>query len=241
MTLSRYEQIYQDDAPAYDQLVAAEDARGALRGALGRHFDAAPARSAFELGVGTGRVTRWLLAAGFSVTGFERFAPMLAVAHARLSAEGYDARGLALGDAYDPALRAPRGCGLAVAGWVFGHALSWHPDDWQARLDVALGTLDAALAPGGTTLVIETLGTAVEAPSVAPRLAPYYARLEDLGFVRETLATPYRFDSVDEAATRMGFFFGDATAARVREAGWAEVPEFTGLWARARRGDGGAP
>ena len=44
--------------------------------------------------------------------------------------------------------------------------------------------------------------------------------------------TDYQFASVDEAVARTEFFFGPEMSARIREQGWARLPEWTGVWSK---------
>lgn len=225
-------QIYLRDPLRYDAMVSAEDCDGALPSLLSEIAPTLRGARALELGVGTGRVTRMLLRAGASVRGCEYAAPMLSVALDRLRAEGFsdDVMDLSVGDAYASDF-GERWADLAVAGWVFGHALRWHPDDWQQRITRALTAMRRALKPGGRLVVIETLGTGFSEPAPPPGLVGYQRWLEtEWGLARHELRTDYRFGSVDEAVGAMGFFFGEAMAAKVREHGWSRVPECTGVW-----------
>lgn len=227
-----YARVYLHDPARYDAMVSAEDVDGALPALLAEVAPGLRGGRALELGVGTGRITRMLLRAGATVRGCEFAAPMLAVAHERLRAEGFPdaSMDLSVGDAY----AADFGDGwadLAIAGWVFGHALSWHPDDWEARITRALTTMRRALKPGGRLVVLETLGTGCTEPSPSPKLAVYQQWLESTwGLRRHVLRTDYGYASVDEAAAGMGFFFGEAMVERVRAHGWSRVPECTGAW-----------
>ena len=224
--------IYLRDPARYDAMVSAEDCDGALPALLADVAPTLRGGRALELGVGTGRCTRLLLRAGATVRGCEQAAPMLALARDRLRAEGFadEAVDLRLGDAYVEA-HGDGWADVALAGWVFGHALRWHPDDWRARITHALTAMRRALKPGGALVVIETLGTGVTEPAPPPGLGEYQAWLESAwGLRRRALRTDYGFATVDEAAEAMGFFFGDAMAARVRERGWRRVPECTGAW-----------
>lgn len=227
-----YARIYREEPERYDAMVRAEDCDGALPALLARVAPSLRGGRALELGVGTGRVTRLLLRAGASVRGCEQSAAMLAVADERLRAEGFapSSLDLAVADAYE-ATFGDAWADLAIAGWVFGHAVSWHPDDWKARIGHALTAMRRALKPGGALVVVETLGTGFTAPTPPPGLVPYQRWLEDeWGLARHALRTDYRFATPDEAAVSMGFFFGDAMAAKIRDAGWARVPECTGAW-----------
>jgi hypothetical protein len=90
------------------------------------------------------------------------------------------------------------------------------------------------LRPGGSLILMETMGTGTET-AVAPHagLAAYYAWLEtNLGFAHTTIATDYQFNSVAEAITLTQFFFGDALAEKIQQQQLTILPEFTGIWWR---------
>lgn len=227
--MSRYERIYEERANEYDALVRAEDCDGNLRAKLREITQRLPTRDALELGFGTGRLTRWLFEEGFRVRGVERAGAMVEVAKARLAAEGYEVSGLVEGDAFGADFGSDWAA-IAVAGWVFGHAVTWHPSDWQTRVHGALDAMSAAVCAGGAVVIIETLGTGHSEPAPAPSLVPYFELLEARGFSRDALRTDYRFASVDAAEGAMRFFFGDEKGARVRAEGWSTVPECTGVW-----------
>ncbi len=91
-----------------------------------------------------------------------------------------------------------------------------------------------AAKPGGTLIIMETMGTGVQQPAPPnPALADYAWLENEHGFTRQVIATDYDFGSVDRAAELCGFFFGAELAARVRANGSSRVPEFTGIWRRS--------
>jgi ubiquinone/menaquinone biosynthesis C-methylase UbiE len=223
-----YHEIYAHHAEAYDELVAAEDCDGNLLPALARVMPVTG--RVVEVGAGTGRVTRLLAGAGATVVATEPSAAMLEVGRQRLGERANvswhqaSARALPVDDGWADA---------GVAGWVFGHFREWMPAGWEDELTQALAELGRAVRRGGALVIIETLGTGQSEPAPpTPGLAEYYGWLEARGFARTWVRTDYRFGSVDEAARVTGFFFGEAFAARVREQGWARVPECTGIWSR---------
>ncbi|MFW5690037.1 MAG: class I SAM-dependent methyltransferase [Spirochaetota bacterium] len=138
---------------------------------------------------------------------------------------------------------------IVVEGWAFGHAIT---DAAEGALrEQEQGARDAAVAsaittttneliaearrvlrPGGSMIIIETLGTNVGSPRAPlPSLARFYRELEErYGFTRVTIRTDYRFNSAEEAAERCGFFFGSEMGRAVAASGSATVPEFTGIW-----------
>ncbi len=227
------ELVYELRPRDYERLVSAEDHEANLIRELER---LAPLRGArvLEVGVGTGRITRQLVAKGANVTGFDRAEPMLAIARTKLAEAGGSGWTLACADARDLPIE-PSSFDVAIAGWVFGHFRLWMPDHWQATIDVALSEMERGLVPGGALIVVETLGTGREEPH-APNeaLAEYYAWLEDRAFSRSFLRTDYAFPDVETAADVTGIFFGPGFADRVRREGWTRIPECTGVWCKRK-------
>jgi hypothetical protein len=88
------------------------------------------------------------------------------------------------------------------------------------------------LRPGGTVIILETLGTGCESPHPpSDALAAYYALLEEEhGFSATWIRTDYRFASLSEAEDLTRFFFGDGLADRVAREGLVTLPECTGIW-----------
>lgn len=220
--------VYDEQAEAYDALVSAEDADGELPRALLVHVQRGAVVA--DVGAGTGRITRVLGDVPSHVHLIERAAPMLDVARRRLAAGATpcsfhlaDATALPLDDA---------SVDVAIAGWVFGHFRHWMPDGWRDEVEQALGELRRVVRPGGRTLVIETLGTGHATPRAHAALDEYFAFLEERGFSRTWIRTDYAFEDVATAARVCGAFFGEALVAKIRESGWARVPECTAVFSR---------
>ena len=110
--------------------------------------------------------------------------------------------------------------------------MSWYPDTWRREIASVLGQMQRVLRPGGTAIVVETLGTGRETPQPPNAgLAAYYAYLEqERGFSSTWIRTDYRFQSLAEAVQLTRFFFGDELAARVEREGLICLPECTGIW-----------
>lgn len=226
-------QIYERHAAEYDALVNAEDCDENLLPAI-EALCPLPSARVVEVGAGTGRITRRLVARGAHVIATDRAPAMLAVARAHLDALALPDR-WQLVEADARALPVPDGqADLAIAGWVFGHLRYWLPEGWREAIGEALAEMTRALRPGGRLIVIETLGTGREDPlPPSPALAEYYAWMEgEQGMTRQALRTDYQFADVATAAEVTGFFFGEAFAERVLREQWSRIPECTGLWSR---------
>jgi ubiquinone/menaquinone biosynthesis C-methylase UbiE len=200
--------IYAHHAEDYDRLVAREDYQGNLLRAIRQIRPLQGARVA-EPGAGTGRVTRLIAPWARHVVASDRSAHMLSVARRRLADLQIDNATLIVAD---------------------NAALPLRTD----RIGQAIDEMRRVLKPGGTSIVIETLGTGSEKPQPPNQhLADYYAWLErDRGFHRTWIRTDYRFASGGEANELTGFFFGSAALYQLLPDGRAIVPECTGLWWR---------
>jgi hypothetical protein len=99
-------------------------------------------------------------------------------------------------------------------------------------MNAALFQMKRLLCPGGTMILLETMGTGRETPQ-PPRayLAELYAWLEqEQGFSTQWIRTDYRFESLAEAEQLTRFFFGDELARTVAAKNWVILPECTGIW-----------
>lgn len=229
--MDHFRNVYNNKAAAYHQLIAAEDADGNLLPALQAITPLAGAR-VLDLGSGSGRVP--LLLSGLDCT------IVASDLHYAMLLEQREQRSLVNGRwplVQADGRQTPFASGWAdvvTAGWAFGHLVGWYADAWQQQAGRAIAEMQRTAKPGGTLIIMETLGTGVLQPAPPhDGLAAYYAWLEDEhGFVRTTVATDYDFGSVARAVELCSFFFGEEMAARARANGWQRVPEFTGVWSK---------
>jgi hypothetical protein len=129
----------------------------------------------------------------------------------------------------------PLGAGSAdvlLEGWSFGHTVSDAEERWREAAEELLSETMRLLAPGGTAIIIETLGTGVRTPSAPGRILPlFFDYLErEKGFTAEWVRTDYQFESVAKARELMQFFFGQMGEHDVLPSGEVVVPECTGIW-----------
>lgn len=227
-----WQQFYSRRAEDYDRLVQNEDYQGNLLKALQGIHPLAGSRVA-EFGAGTGRVTAWLAPQVGRLAAFDRAPAMLSVAQRSLNHAGLVNAHFALADNRHMPL--PAGwADLALEGWSFLHLKVWHPDSWLAETGQAIGEMRRVTRPGGSLVLIETLGTGHTQPVVAEAFQPFFAHLEqDLGFERTWVRTDYRFESQQAAYAALLEAFGDDTLRALSHTsqGWV-LPECTGVWWR---------
>ncbi|MBN1647183.1 MAG: class I SAM-dependent methyltransferase [Spirochaetales bacterium] len=225
---SMYE-IYKEHAAAYDELVNAEDYAGNLRAFLQRATDW-HGTIVCEAGIGTGRVTRMYIDSVQRVYGFDRETHMLDACSINLA--DYSSRlELAVGNNTEfPGI--PEKADIFIEGWSFLHTMADNEDHCRSVFAKMYREISLNLKKNAIMILIESLGTNVQAAAPpTPAAEKFYALLElEYGFSRHILNTDYRFPSCNEAARIMGFFFGNRMAELVSIQGKSVVPEFTGVW-----------
>jgi ubiquinone/menaquinone biosynthesis C-methylase UbiE len=239
--MTDFKQIYATQAARYEQMVTREDYEGHILPALEgiRPFTN---QTIIELGAGTGRLTRLLAPYVHRITALDISLHMLGVARENLDPLGFRATqgrlpkgsvGLAAADNRHLPL-ASQTADVAIVGWSLGHFVGWYAADWKDQIGQVLAEMGRVLRPGGTIIILETLGTGRETPQPPHEgLAAYYDWLEhENGFSATWIRTDYRFVSVDEADALTRFFFGDELADRIRRDNLTILPECTGIWWR---------
>jgi ubiquinone/menaquinone biosynthesis C-methylase UbiE len=225
-----HREIYRKQASEYEFLVSREDHQKNLPRALGqiRPFDGL---DVVELGAGTGRLTCMMAPFARTILVSDISGHMLEVATAKLEETGLQNWTVTVAD--NRALPvANRVADLSVAGWSLGYLTDWYGESWRKEIGQALAEMKRVLRPGGTAVLLETLGTGSEKPCPPTEaLATYYAWLErEHGFSSTWIRTDYRFASLSEAQEATRFFFGDELADRIGREKWVILPECTGLW-----------
>lgn len=230
--MDHFQKIYAMEAARYDRMVGREDQRGNLFAAL-NDIAALDGINVVEFGAGTGRLTRMLAIQAARIHAFDIAGPMLQVATESLETSGLVNWDLGLADNRAMPV-ASDVAELVIEGWSFGHAVGWYPDRWREEIGQMLAEMQRILKPGGTAILLETMGTGSRTPQPpTPGLADLYAWLEqEQGFSYRWVRTDYQFESLDEADELTRFFFGDELADRIRDEKLLILPECTGIWWR---------
>jgi glycerate-2-kinase/ubiquinone/menaquinone biosynthesis C-methylase UbiE len=225
-----FDTIYRTRAHDYHELVSREDAQGNLLPALLAVADVRK-KTVIELGAGTGRVTRILAPLAGRVLAFDASRHMLDRAAVYLAEEIQ--RNVRLAVADNRAVPLPDASAeIVVEGWSFGHSVTREGDDWRNVAEKLLAETMRLVKPGGTVILIETLGTGHRTPHPpGTRLPLFFSWLqEERGFALKWIRTDYLFESLGKARELVEFFFGQMVEHEVLPSGQVVVPECTGIW-----------
>lgn len=225
-------EIYNNHAETYQLMVSYEDVDGNLPRAINEIRPLA-GLDVVEFGAGTGRVTRMLAPHARKVFVHDGSHHMLAEAsRGFLAAHLYNTT-LAVAD--NRAIPLKGGIAdLAIEGWSFLYLATYHPGEWRKQFGSAIDEMARLVKPGGTIILIETLGTGKREPEPPiPLFGEVYNWLEaERGFSSRWVRTDFRFESPEQADDLITFFFGETAAAAMVTPGSPVVPECTGIWWR---------
>ncbi len=225
-----FKDVYRHRAAAYDHLVDREDFRGNVFAAIneirplhGLHI--------VEFGAGTGRLTRQLTVVAKRVAAFDIEPAMLRRGRDNLRNSGMTNWSLAAGDNRQMPVMAD--CAdLVLEGWSFNHVMAWHPEDWRERIDGMLAEMARIARPGGTAILLETMGTGTRRPQVPNRrLAALYDYWQERhGFDYRWVRSDYQFASPAEADELLRGVFSPALTSKWLKDGMTILPQCTGIW-----------
>jgi ubiquinone/menaquinone biosynthesis C-methylase UbiE len=224
-----FAEIYQKKADQYERMVSREDYQNHIYSAIQGVRDLS-GLDVIDSGTGTGRLACMFAPIARSMAGFDTSEAMLAVANQRLKDSGIANWRTGLADHRKlPAEDAS--ADVILSGWSVVYTVVWCADRWQNELSRALAEMQRVLRPGGTLIILETMGTGFETPKPPPDLLDYFRYLEEQGFSSTWFRTDYKFASLEEARQLTTFFFGEGIVEKIQQAGDAAIlPECTGMW-----------
>jgi ubiquinone/menaquinone biosynthesis C-methylase UbiE len=222
-------EIYRSQAEQYEALVSREDTCGNLLPAI-QAILPVEGIDVVELGAGTGRLTCLLAPLVASIHAYDISQHMLDLAAEKLEASGLHNWKISVSDHRRVPLQ-DGAADLVISGWSVCYIVVDHPETWRTELGKVMAEVRRLLRPGGTILLIETLGTGFETPHPPEHLLEYYAWLKEQGFQQTWIRTDYRFESLEKARELAEFFFGKEMLVKIAETGdEITLPECTGLW-----------
>jgi ubiquinone/menaquinone biosynthesis C-methylase UbiE len=224
-----HEKIYNEHAGQYELLVSREDYQRNILRALDK-IRPLDGLDVVELGAGTGRLTCMLAPVVKTIRAFDASQHMLDVAIAKLGQSGLQNWRVEVADHRNLPV-ADQTADVAISGWSICYIVGRHEERWRDELGQVLAEMKRVLRPGGTIIILETLGTGYETPHPPDGLVAYYAFLEEEeGFSSTWMRTDYRFESLAEAEALTCFFFGESMADKVISKDPVILPECTGVW-----------
>ena len=221
-------EIYASRAQDYERLVAREDFAGNILKAL-QEIRPLSGLDVVELGAGTGRLTCLLAPLVRSIRAFDASGHMLGVAREKLAAGNWhNWQADVAVHAELPVADAT--ADVVIAGWSLVYSALWATGDWQTELGQTLAEIMRVLRPGGSIIVLETMGTGSQIPQPPADLLDYFSFLKQRGFETRWIRTDYQFKDLAEAHQLAEFFFGAAMLPHIVVADAPKLPECTGIW-----------
>jgi ubiquinone/menaquinone biosynthesis C-methylase UbiE len=220
--------IYQSEGHRYQALIAPEDYQQNIPRAIDEIVNV-DGLDVIDIGAGTGRLTLLLAPRAKSIHAFDASAEMLRVCRERLVASRLSNWLVDVAD--HRRLPIPNhSADLVVSGWSVAYLAVWYPETYREELATWMNEMKRVLQPGGHIILFESLTTGSETPNPLEHLKDYYPWLDEAGFRNKWIRTDFKFESVDEAAESLAFFFGEEMSKQIREKGSTIVPECTGVW-----------
>jgi ubiquinone/menaquinone biosynthesis C-methylase UbiE len=220
--------IYAENAAGYERLVGREDYRGSILTAV-RQIRDLEGLEVVELGAGTGRLTCLLAPMVKSIAAFDISSHMLELAATKLRRAGRQNCGLAVADNRALPVDA-QVANLVISGWSIVYTVVWNKETWRHELERTLAQMKRVLRPGGTIMILETLGTGYETPTPPDEMVAYLDSLDRAGFSFTWIRTDFLFRSLEEAQELTTFFFGEEMITRLISTDPVILPECTGIW-----------
>ena len=226
--MADHKQIYLRDGPQYHELVSREDYQGNLLSAI---MDIVNTRNldVLDLGTGTGRLVNLLAPRARSLLGLDLSHHMVSVAADQINIAGHKNCWLSVADHRAlPVMK--NSVDLVISGWSLCYLVVWEGENWQSELSKGLREMKRVIRPGGSIVVIETLGTGTEEPEEIDKLKVYLNYLREFGFQETWIRTDYQFLSSPEAVELTDFFFGEEMVEKIQFLDKPILPECTGIW-----------
>jgi ubiquinone/menaquinone biosynthesis C-methylase UbiE len=222
-------EVYNNQAEQYERLIAREDYQMNISRTLRkiRNFDQL---DIIDMGAGTGRLTCLLAPQARSIIALDSSQPMLDITAQKLENEGLINWRVEVADHRALPVK-NKSADIIVAGWSLCYLCSSNNEGWKQNIHKVIEEMKRVIRPGGTIIILETLGTGFEDANPPNFLKGYYSLLEnEYGLSHTSIRTDYKFKNVQEAEQLTRFFFGDELADKVVADKQNILPECTGIW-----------
>src|SRR5512143_1773571 len=164
--------VYATDSERYEALISREDYQNNIQSGLKGIIDV-KGLDVIDLGAGTGRLAGMLAREARRLCAFDTSHHMLTMTRDKLRTLA-PGRGLtAVADHRFVPLGAASS-DLVISGWSVGYLAVWNPGTWRTELETWLSEMRRLLRPGGTLILLESLGTGNDSPIRLPHLENFY-------------------------------------------------------------------
>ncbi|MFG0213953.1 class I SAM-dependent methyltransferase [Brevibacillus porteri] len=224
--MPNHEQIYKNQAEQYDLMISRQPSLLAVI----EEITPIKGQDVIDLGAGSGRLTSVLAPHAKSILALDASAAMLEVNAQQLTQARLTNWKTNVADHRE--LPAKDNCAdVIVAGWTVCYLTSSEVPNNELHLEKIIQEMKRVLRPGGTIVIMETMGTGYETPHPPEFLTQYYSLLENkYGFSHKWIRLDYQFKDIEEAEQLSRFFFGDELADRVAREKLVTLPECAGVW-----------
>lgn len=224
--MPNHEQIYKTQAKQYDLMISRQPSLLAVI----EEITPIKGQDVIDLGAGSGRLTSVLAPHAKSILALDASAAMLEVNAQQLTQDGLSNWKTSVADHRNiPA--DDNSADVIVAGWTVCYLTSSEVPNNELNLEKIILEMKRVLRPGGTIVIMETMGTGYETPHPPEFLTQYYSLLESkYGFSHKWIRLDYRFADLEEAERLARFFFGDELADKVVVEKLVILPECAGIW-----------
>jgi ubiquinone/menaquinone biosynthesis C-methylase UbiE len=219
--------VYSSRADIYEALVTREDYQGNILKTL-LDITQFVGKDVVELGAGTGRITLMLAQFVKSIQAFDKSDHMLSIARQKLEKTGLTNWSTEVAEHQTLPLL-DGAADIVISGWSICYSALDNPETWQDDLRKTLAEMRRVVKPGGTIIILDSLGTGFETPTPPEDLIQYFEFLKNDGFTTIPIRTDYKFETMEIAEQVVRGFFGDSLADRVVKDQLLILPECTAV------------
>ena len=220
--------IFENQPEKYDLLVTKEDYKNNLLKKIIEISNLNENLTVLDLGTGTGRISFLLADYVKQIYAFDRTEAMIHFANKKLKLSGKENIKFDISDSTHVPLR-DHYVDLSIEGWAFLAMKLFSDQELTELLKNGVNEMERVTEFNGDIILIETAGTCVDEP-LDYFLPQLNILTDELGFKKEIIETPYKFDTIEQALDLIKFFFGEEAYNWTKKNNSEIVKEFTGIW-----------
>ncbi len=229
-----YKYIFNNQSEKYDELVSKEDYENNLLKTL-TEITSFSKKNIIEFGAGTGRLTFKLSNIAKTIFAMDISQSMLNTAIKKMKENNIKNVEFVQSDSLTlPKIK--KKYDIGIEGWSFFAIVAFSKNNWEENnfktiINKLVHNMIISTKRNSKLILIETLGTFEKKPNVPDIFSDIYSYLEnEIGFKKKVIRTDYKFDTVEESADLMPFFFGEEYREIIFKEKMRIIPKCTGIW-----------